>query len=182
MNTKRFEYFHKDIKQLKIDIIVRIIFSILFFATFIWQITAIILEEINGSISILQGSIAAIVLISCLLLCLVTMSFAFKDLRIIAAIKMKGKCVSTISILFKVDSKKSFIWLYNFLMQFLAIVTSLVLIACITYSILEITYLSTISFYMPFLLMICLSSYNSIYHIKDEITTQKTVQEQQPLY
>ena len=30
MNSKKFEYFHKDIKQLKIDIIFRMIFSTLF--------------------------------------------------------------------------------------------------------------------------------------------------------
>lgn len=182
MNSKRFEYFHKDIKQLKIDIIVRTIFSFLFLATFVWQIIAMVLASMKDSISIMQGVITVIVLVCSLLLCLVTMSFAFKDLRIISTIKMRGKCVSTVQILFKVDSKKSFIWLYNFLMQFLALMTTLVLIACLTYSILQVAYFSTISFYMPFLLMICVASYNSIYHVKDEITTQKTVNQQQPLY
>ncbi len=182
MNSKKFEYFHKDIKQLKIDIIFRMIFSALFLIAFVWQMVSMIIVSIKDSLSIMQGSVATFVLITSLVLCLVTMSYAFKDLRIIAAIKMRGKCVSTVQILFKVDSKSSFLWLYNFIMQFLTIVTSLVLVACVTYSILEISYFSTISFYMPLLLTLCVASYNSIYHIKDEITTQKTVNEQQPLY
>ena len=129
----------------------------------------------------MQGVVAAIVLISSLLLSLVTMSYAFKDFRIIAAIKMRGKCVSSVQILFKTN-KTSFLWLYNFIMQFLALATSLVLIGCITYSILQVAYLSTISFYMPLLLMLCVASYNAIYHVKDEIYTQNNVNEQQPLY
>lgn len=181
MNTKRFEYFHKDIKQLKKDIAFRVLFSFIFLVTFVWQIVAMVTVSIKGSLSIMQGVIAAIVLICSLMLCLVTMSYAFKDFRIIAAIKMKGKCVSSVKILFKTE-KTSFLWLYNFIMQFLTLATTLVLIACVTYSILQVTYLATISYYMPFLLMICTSGYNSIYQVRDEILTQKNVQQQQPLY
>lgn len=181
MKTKTFEYFHKDIKQLKIDIIFRIIFSLLFLACFIWQIISMILVSINGKLSIIQGISAAFVLVGSLLLCVVTFSYAFKDLRIISAIKLNGKCVSSVNILFKTN-KNSFIKLYNLLIQFLTLATTLVLIACVTYSILQITFLSTISFFMPLLLMLCVAGYNAIYHVKDEITTQNTVQEQRPLY
>lgn len=182
MNGKRFEYFHKDIKQLQTDIIVRFVFSALFLGTFVWQIVSILLTSMKGSISLPQGISSIIVLTTTFLLCLVTMSFAFKDLRIIAAIKMRGKCVSTIQILFKVDGKRNFLWLYKFIMTILALATTLVLIAAVTYGVLQVAFFATVSFYMPLLLTICLASYNSIYHIKDEITTQKTVQQQQPLY
>ena len=181
MKSKKFEYVHKDIKQLRKDIAFRFLFSILFLSTFVWQITSMIIISVNGDLSLMQGISAAIVLISSLMLCFVTFLYAFKDLRIIAAIKMNGKCVSSVNILFS-TKKSGFLKLYNFLMQFLTLATSLVLIACITYSILEITVLSTISFYMPLLFVICISGYNSIYHIKDEITTQNTVREQNPLY
>ena len=181
MKTKTFEYFHKDIKQLKIDIIFRMIFSSLFLACFIWQIISMIVIAVNANITMLQGITSAFVLIGSLMLSVVTFSYAFKDLRIISAIKLNGKCVSSVNILFKTN-KSSFIKLYSLLIQFLTLATSLVLVACVTYSILQITVLSTISFYMPLLLMMCVAGYNSIYHIKDEIRTQNTVQEQRPLY
>ena len=181
MKRKNFEYFHKDIKQLKIDITFRFIFTALFIATFAWQIVSMVMEQINGGLSLMQGVVGAIVLISTMLLSLATFSYAFKDLRIISAIKTRGKCVSTVSILFS-TKKTGFVKLYNYLIQFLTLVTSLVLVACITYSVLEVAYLSSISYYMPMLILICVAGYNSIYHVKDEILTQKTVQEQAPLY
>ena len=181
MNTKRFEYFHKDIKQLKIDIGFRIFFSVLFIACFIWQMVSTITISMKGSLSFVQTIVSGIVMVTSMVLCLITFSYAFKDFRIISAIKMNGKCVSTVSILFS-TRKSGFVRLYHYLIQFLTLAVSLILIASITYSILQITVLSTISFYMPLLLTICVSGYNSIYHIKDEITTQNTVQEQRPLY
>lgn len=181
MNTKRFEYFHKDIKQLKIDIAFRIFFSILFIACFVWQMVSMIMVSLHDSLTVAQSVASGIVLVSSLMLCLVTFSYAFKDLRIIASIKMNGKCISSVSILFS-TRKSGFLKLYSYLTQFLTLAVTLVLVACITYSILQVTILSTISFYMPLLLTICVSGYNSIYHIKDEITTQNTVQEQQSSY
>ncbi len=181
MKRKTFEYFHKDIKQLRIDIGFRFAFTALFIITFAWQIVSMVMIEVKGSLTLMQGIVGAIVLISTLLLSLATFSYAFKDLRIISAIKTMGKCVSSVSILFS-TKKTGFIKLYHLLVQFLTLAISLVFVACITYSILEITYLSSISYYMPMLLTICIAGYNSIYHIKDEIHTQNTVQEQSPMY
>ena len=181
MRSKKFEYFHKDIKQLKIDIIFRFIFSFSFLAVFIWQIISMILVASKNDLSLIESIVASLVLVSSFMLCFVTFSYAFKDLRIISAIKMNGKCVSSVNILFSVQ-KTGFLKLYSFLMQFLTLATSLVLIASITYSILEIAVLSTISFYMPLIVLICMAGYNSIYHIKDEINTQKTVHEQNSSY
>ena len=181
MKRKKFEYYHRDVKQLKKDIAFRFVFSALFIITFVWQIASLIFVSITDKVSVLQLSISAIVMLCSISLTLVTMSFAFKDLRIIAAIKLKGKCVSSVSVLFE-TGKGSFIKLYSLLMQFLTLVTTLVLIASVTYSILQVAYLSTLSFYLPMLLMVCTAGYNSIYHIRDEILTQQNVQEQQPLY
>lgn len=181
MKSKKFIYVHKDVKQLKIDIAFRILFSALFLGIFVWQFTAMVMYIVKNKFSNVHGVVAAIVLISSLLLCLITFFYAFKDFQIIAAVKMSGQCVSSVSILFSTRNN-SFIRLYNYLIQFLTLATTLVLIAALTYTILQITVLSTISFYMPLLLMICVSGYNSIYHIKDEIRTQETVQEQTPLY
>jgi len=181
MNRKRFEYYHKDIKQLKIDIVFRIVFSILFMACFVWQMVSTVMASMKGPLSIMQIVVSCLVLLTSLSLCFITFIYAFKDFRIIAAIKMNGKCVSSVSILFSIK-KASFVKLYSYLIQVLTLAVSLVLIACITYSILQVTILSTISFYMPLLVTICVSGYNSIYHVKDEITTQNTVQQQQPLY
>lgn len=181
MNTKRFEYYHKDIKQLKIDIIFRVIFSLLFIACFVWQMISTINVYLDNALTPIKALVSCIVLVSSILLCLITFFYAFKDFRIIAAINMNGKCVSSVQILFS-TKKSGFLKLYSYLMQFLTLSVSLILVACITYSILQITILSTISFYMPMLLTICVSGYNSIYHIKDEIVTQQTVHEQQIYY
>lgn len=181
MKLKRFVYVHKDIKQLKIDIAFRVLFSCLFLGVFVWQFVFMIMYGVQNRLTTPHNVISAIVLISSLLLCLVTFFYAFKDFRIIAAINMTGKCVSSVQILFSTN-KTSFVKLYSYMSQLLALATSLVLIATITYSILQATVLSTISYYLPFLIMVCLSSYNSIYHIKDEMTTQNKVQEQRPLY
>lgn len=179
-NPKRFEYQHKDIGYLKKDIAFRTIFSVLFIGIFVWQIVNMFMgfSSITQNLQIVTS---IIVLISCLMLAFVSLTFVFKDFRIISAIKNNGKCVSSVQLLVQ-TKKRSFIWLYSLLIKFFTLVTSLVLIASVTYTILEVTFLSSISFFMPFLFMICLSGFNSIYHIKDEIHTQNYVQEQQPLY
>lgn len=181
MTTKKFEYMNKDIKQLKIDIAFRILFSSLFLAIFVWQFIFMILYSTKGLLGPAQAIVSAIVLISSLLLCLIIFFYAFKDFRIIAAVQMEGRCVSSVQILFS-TKKSGFMRLYSYLIQLLTLATTLVLVSCLTYSILQVAFQSTISFYMPLLLMICVSGYSSIYHIKDEILTQNTVQEQQPMY
>lgn len=176
MVSKKFEYTNKDIGYLKRDIVMRAFFTLIFLAIIIWQFVMVIMTAINDSLSTLDYVLSSITIITCLLLALISFVYSFKDFRVISTIKMDGRCVSSVPILIK-TTRKSFLWLYNLLIQFLTLVTTLVLVASITYSILQYTYFSTISFYMPFLVMICLSGYNSIYHIRDEMNTQKAVQE-----
>ena len=176
MNSKRFEYTTKDTAHLKKDIAFRSLFASLLLFVFVWQFAMIIKVSLNGSLSIMQICSSILVIICSLLLFLICLMYVFKDFRILAAIKINGKCVSAVQLLIRTN-KRSFIWLYNVLIQFLTLITSLVLICSLVYSILQITYLSTLSFYLPLLFMICISGFNSIYHIKDEIHTQNHVQE-----
>ena len=181
MKSKKFVYFEKDIKQLKKDIVARVFFSIAFLAVFVWQFISMFIKHNENTLTNMQTIFSVCVLISSISLFAITFLYAFKDFRIIASIRLNGRCVSSVQILFS-TKKTSFIRLYQALITFLTLATSLVLIACITYAILQYSYLSKISFYLPTLILICMAGYNAIYHIKDEIHTQRTVQEQQPLY
>lgn len=174
MISKRFEYLHKDISMLKKDIVLRSLFSVLFLAIFVWQFVMIIVETVNKTMHITKVITSVIVLISTLLLLLINLVYIFRSFKIISVIKTRGKCVSSVSILFRTN-KPSFIKLYSLLMQALTLIISLVLISSITYTILQASYLSFISFYMPILFMVCISGYNSIYHIQTEIETQQKV-------
>ena len=176
MNSKRFEYSNKDIPYLKKDIVYRSFFTIMFLIVFVWQFASMIQTAMDESLVILQVCSSILVFITCLLLSFISFIYIFKDFRIIAAIKMNGKCVSSVQMLIRTN-KKSFLWLYNILIQFLTLVTAIILICSITYTILQVTYMSTMSYYLPFLMSICLSGFNSIYHIKDEMHIQETVQE-----
>ena len=178
MNSKKFEYTDRDLSYLKKDIIYRTIFALLFLIVFTWQFISFFKASITKSTTTMQIVVAIIVFVCCLMLTFISLLYIFKDFRIISAIKRNGRCVSSVQILIKTN-KKSFVWLYSLLIQFLTIITAIVLICSITYSILQIAYFSTISFYLPFLITICISGFNSIYHIKDEMHIQNTVQELQ---
>ena len=177
MNSKKFEYQHKDIIGLKRDILFRSLFMILFLGVFVWQFIMMFTTKLTVANSLVSAS----VLVTSLMLMSLSLMYIFKNFRIISAIKINGKCVSSVQVLIKTD-KKSFIKLYCLLTQFLTLATTLILISSLTYTILQATYLSTVSFYMPLLMLVCVSGYNSIYHIKDEIKTQKTVQQYNATY
>lgn len=176
MNSKKFEYSYKDIPSLKKDIVIRSCFSFSFLCIFIWQFIDIIVTAMNSSLTIMQIASALIVIASTLLLSLVSLLYVFKDFRIIAAVKINGRCISSVQMLVT-TSKRGFLNLYRLLTQMLTLLTSLILICSITYTILQAAYLSYISFYLPLLLLICMSGFNSIYHINEEMRTQKNVQE-----
>lgn len=174
--NKTFEYTHKDIPNLKKDIIIRSIFSFLFVAILVYQFVMMVLITLNGKLNTIQTCVSVIVIASCLMLSYISLMYVFKSFRIISAIKTRGKCISSVRLI--VDTrKKGFVWLYRLLTQILTLLTFLILISAITYSILQITYTSTLSYYLAFLLLICVSGFNSVYHIKDEIRVQNQVQE-----
>ena len=176
MNFKVFEYHHKDVPALKKDITFRAIFALLFFVVFVWQLTTLLIKVINNSVHLGIIISSTIVLVVCLLFAVISLLYALKELRIIGAIKTRGKCVSSVDILHNLN-KDSFIKLYSIVTEILAIATSLVLICAITYSILEISFYASVSFYLPLLLTICLTGYFSMFHIKNEMNIVKTVEE-----
>jgi len=181
MNSKIFEYTNKDSSYLKKDIAFRTFFSVLFLAIFVWQFASMVKLALKNSMNIMTIGVSVLVILCSLMMFIISMLYAFKDFRIMAAIKMNGKCVSSVQVLIR-TKKRSFIWLYKLLIQILSVATALVLIAVITYSILQVSYYSTVSFYIPLLLLICISGFNSIYHIKDEMHIQNTVQEYHSMY
>lgn len=181
MNRKKFDYFEKDIKPLKKDILFRCIFAVLILATMAWQSYSLITGYMDKSLSTVKIIVAGSVVFAGALLFLTLLLFVFKDYRIIGTIKTNGKCTSSVNILFNTE-KTSFIKLYEFVMFFISLSTSLVLVAGVTYSILEVTYFKTISFYMPMLVLICVASFSALYTIKNEIRTQRIVQLQSPKY
>ena len=117
MNSKRFEFYQKDVNHLKKDIVFRTIFSVLFIATFVWQMVSIIKISLNGSLSAIQTTVSIFVLVGALLLGLISLFYIFKDFRIISVIKTQGKCISSVPILFS-TKKRSFVWLFHTLQQF----------------------------------------------------------------
>ena len=176
MNNKKFEFTDKDIPYLKRDIVVRTIFSVLFISIFVWQFIMMVQTYTKASLDVLKITSSLIVLICSLMLSFISLMYVFRNFRILTSINEHGRCVSYVQMLIKTN-KRSFIWMYGVLIQFLTLVTSLVLICSLTYSILQVAYMSSISFFLPFLLMVCVSGYNSIYHIKDEMHIQNSTQE-----
>ena len=168
MNNKVFEYFRKDIPFLKKDITFKLIFAGLFLLTFIWQVISLVMTLAKNSYNIGMLISSIVVLILSLLFVALSLMYSLKNLRIISVIKKNGKCTSSVMLLYNIK-KDSFIKLYSIITEILAVVISIVLICCITYSILEISYYSNISFYMPLLFTICLSGYYSMFHIRHEI-------------
>lgn len=176
MNNKVFEYFRKDIPFIKKDCLFRLIFSGLYLLIFVWQIITLIVNLAKKSYNIGMLISSVVVLVLCLLFIAISLMYSLKNIRIISVIKTRGKCTSSVFMLHNLK-KDSYIKLYSVVTQILAVVISLVLICCITYSILEISYYSTISFYMPLLFVTCLTGYYSMIHIQNEIKLAQTVQE-----
>ncbi len=181
MNLKKFEYQHKDTPFLKRDIAVRFLFSILFFAIAVWQFIIMAINLVNNTLSTTMLITSLFVIILSVIMFVCAMMYAFKDFRVISTIKKRGKCVSSVQVLFKIN-KRSFMKLYLFLNSVLSLATSLVLIASITYSILQATYYASISFYLPILVLLCFVCFNTVFHVNHEIKTMEQVKEHHAIY
>ena len=109
------------------------------------------------------------------------MLYAFRSINIINSIKRKGKAVRVVTTL-RNNDKGSFIKLYSIITQIIAVVVLLVLVSALTYSILELVYYSSVSFYMPVLFLFAFSGFNSVYHINAEIDLIQNVKEFSSIY
>ena len=104
-----------------------------------------------------------------------------KSLVAMKEIKNQGRSVNSVKLLVKSD-KNSFIKLYSILSIVLALVMLFVAVCGITYLILQLIYLKTYSFYLPILFFITVCGFNSVYHIRYEITTMKDVEKYNSRY
>lgn len=181
MKFKKLEYQHKDIPFLKKDTIYRMIFMCLFFIIFIWQLISMFTNYFNDTLSTLMLVISVCVLLTSLTLTLTGLFYAFKSINIMNQIRHTGKAVRTISVISN-NKKGSFLKIFNILSKFIAFVMLIVLVCGVTYSVLEIIYYSSITFYMPILILFAISGFNSVYHIKIEMATIQNVQEYNALY
>ena len=182
MNTKQFEYLNKDVPFLKKDSIKRMVFSLIYFAIFIWQFMSVVSKSINGEKFNTGMIISSIfVLLVSFMFAGISLLYCFKSIKILDVIKKEGRCVSSVAILFN-TSKKGFVSLYSFITEVLAIICSIVLLCSIIYGLLEFSYLSSVSFYMPVLAVLCCCGFYSSYHIKAEIITVKNVQSFNSIY
>ena len=181
MNLKKFEYVHKDIPFLKKDILYRFSFILIFLFIFAWQFATLILNMMTDSITNIMIFSASFVMILSLLMFFCALMYIFKDFRIISTIKKSGRCVSSVQVLFNLE-KRGFLNLYRLINTIISLLTALVLIASVTYSILEAHYYSSISYYLPILVVLCAISFNSVFHIKGEIKTLETVKQYHAIY
>ena len=176
MHSKRFEYHTKDIPFLKKDCIFRFVFTALFFAIFVWQFVCMVSKYISGDMNTLMVILAVITLVLALFMAVMSFIYGYKSIMIISDIKKKGKAVRDVAIIGSAKSK-SFLRMYGVFSRVMAVAMAMLFISGLTYIILEIIYYSSVSFYIPMLLWLVISGFNSTYHIDNEIKTVAQVQE-----
>lgn len=181
MNLKKFEFTNKDIPFLKRDIIIRLSFSALFIVVFLWQFISLIVAQSASGLSVGKMIATIFVLLFSLLLIMLGFFYAFKDMKIVSAIKRRGTCVSTVDILFS-TKKTGFMKLYQLIAFVLALVSLAVLLSSVTYALLQFAYFSSISYFMPILVLVAISGFNSVFHITSEIKTVDTVKQYHSTY
>lgn len=181
MRTKKYEFDVKDKNLLKKDIGFRFVFIALFLSAFIWQFAMLLISKTKNELDFPKILVAFLVIFTSLILIIIGMMYISKELKTLDKIKHHGKAVESRSILFS-DKKGSFLKLYKFLCEFIAVVMLLLLVCCFTYSLLEFIHYSTVSYYMPLMLLITLTGFNTVFHINNELTTIKTVREFNSIY
>lgn len=181
MAAKQFEYQHKDIPMVKKDMKLRLIFCILFIGTFTWQLGNIIIAKYSNLLSKMEIVIGSVTLVMCLIYTVVAFVFAYQDIKIIRNINKNGRSVRYVTLLSASD-KRSFIRLYTLISDIISVVMLLVLVSGVTYSVLHYVYFETVSYYLPLLVMLTLSGFNGVWHMNNEISLMKNVEEYRSIY
>lgn len=181
MNFKLFEYSNKDVPFLKKDLAFRASFAVLFFAVFAIQLISTLQNMVTNNINLGKIISSVIVISTCCLFCFLSILYMIKTQRTIEIINKSGKCVSSVNLLFKID-KDSFVKLYYIVCYALSLLATLVFVCSLTYSILQVKYYASTSFYLPLLATIVLTSYYSVLHIKNEIKIMQTVNRYHSIY
>ncbi len=176
MGTRSLEYRTKDLPFIKKDLIYRLFFSVLFLVVFIWQLAEFALDSIDDNLSTIKILVTICVLLSSMMFTILCIVYAHKDLSIINEIKKHGSAVRNVRT-FTNKKKDSFLKLYSTVASVIAVVMLALLCFVVTYSVLEIIYYSTISYYMPLLFLISFCGFNSVFHINYELKSMKQIGE-----
>lgn len=174
MNQKKFEYTNKDVPFLKKHLFFRSVFTFMFLAIFVWQLLSILIGKDISKLNIGEIIISGAVLLTSLLMAFISLMYVFKNFRIVSNIKKRGKCVSTVQLLFD-PGKAGFLKFYRVINYILTLLSVIILVVAATHSILEIKYYHSISFYLPLLITMSLCGFNSAFHIDEEIKIAETV-------
>ena len=165
---------NKDVPMLKRDVWYRFAFSILFLLIFICQLIVCLVSFARETLTLPKMVSVGFVLLTAIFYSGINLIYAYKSFKRITIVNKKGNCVSRINILYNLE-KHSFIKLYNAICAVISIIASIVLLCVVIYSLLNIVYFNSISFYLPLLFVICLTCYSSSYHIMNEIKVVETV-------
>ena len=136
------------------------------------MVTKYMFEELS-TINIVAGMF---VILCALLLGLISFMYFLKNIRILRVVKNNGRCVSSVPLMINIK-KNSFINMYSIVNFLLSCIALLVLVSSLTYSILQFAYFASISFYLPILILISVSGFNSVYHLNTEMKIIQTVRE-----
>ena len=181
MNLKNFEYLSKDVPFLKKELIFRATFTVLFFTIFLIQFITMVKHLIQSTLNIGMAISSSVVLLVCALFCVISIMYMLKTINIIRVVSNHGRCVSTVDIMLS-TKKDSFVKLYSFVCDVLAVFAAIVLICSFTNAVLEATYYSTISYYLPLIVTISLTAFYAVFHIRNEIKTLQTVNKYNSIY
>ena len=173
MNSKarNVEYMSKDVPTIKKDVWLRMLFAVLFIVAFVWQLVVVFTWQ---DVSKLMVVICCLVLFFSVMFGFVSIVYAMNDLQTLSTLKHKGKSIKRVTFAFNVD-KHGFIMLYRFITNIFAVLALLLLVASATYSLLQLIYYSSVSFYLPMIFTFTVWCFNSAYHIKNEIYISENV-------
>ncbi len=181
MKIERLEYLNKDIPLLKKDVAMRLLFMFLFLATFIWQFVLLVLNYMRGTLTSIRTILSVILLVSALMFTIISLIYAFRSFNIIQKVTVHGSSIKNITVISNIK-KRSFLRIYFVITELISIAMLVVLACTTTYSILQYIYFTTFSYYLPILLFITIAGFNSVYHIKQEISTIQNVREYNSLF
>lgn len=174
MDPKRFQYHNKDIPLLKKDIKARIFFMILFGIVFFSQLFMLVLNVIDKTTTLTMVIVSAVIMLTALTFSILCLVYSFKNIRAIQVIKKAGFVVTSVIFMPNIQ-KNSFVRLYSILTSIITIATLVVFTSVVTYSILQYVYFSTISFYLPLMVLLTVIGFNTVYHVKHEIEITQSV-------
>ena len=176
MNSRRYEFLKKDIKFLRKNAFCKLFYSVIFISIFVMQFMLFIYENKYSSINLSEGLIGASVMIGLIILTMIGILLAGKDLNTIVQIKKNNHSVRQVYI-FKNTDKAGFLNLYAITNRMIGIISLILSASVITYAILNYIYNSIVLFYLPIILSITVSSFSSSGYISSQLKISRNVNE-----